>query len=74
MLGFKTNGILGEPACFALLVRDTNSIFLEQVESGGSVMKNHGWVVYLYVNEIDVLAEEKKSRALEIARCPEDAP
>ena len=74
MLGFKTNGILGEPACFALLVRDTNSIFLEQVESGGSLAKNHGLVVYLYVNDIDVLAEAQQSRGVEIARGPEDAP
>tara|TARA_A100001037_G_scaffold116412_1_gene105925 strand:- start:492 stop:716 length:225 start_codon:yes stop_codon:yes gene_type:complete len=74
MLGFKTGGIFGEPACLALLVRNTNSIFPEQLESGRSVMKIHGWVVYLYLNDVDALTEEQKSWALEIARCPEDAP
>jgi hypothetical protein len=44
------------------------------VESGRSVMKIHAWVVYLYLNDVDALTEEQKSRALEIARCQEDAP
>ena len=57
----------------ASLLRDTKTIFLEQVESAGSVAKNHGRAVYLYVNDVVVLTEELQSRALEVARVPESA-
>ena len=72
-LGFRTGGVWGEPPCFAIVGRDTITVFLDQVEDGKPPVPGHGWAAYLYVTDVDALADELRGRGVDIERGPEDA-
>ena len=67
-LGFQRGGMFGEPPVFCIASRDDVSIFLDQSRTPRPTPLNH----YFYVDDVDGLAAELKSRGVEIIRGPCD--
>jgi len=74
-LGFRVNGIWGEPPCFAIVGRGTVTIMLDAAcNESAPIPLNQSWAAYIYVDDIDALVAEYEQSGAEIVRGPEDAP
>lgn len=74
-LGFTAGGFWGDPPCFCITGRDTVTVFLDQTQKADDAAPvNQYWASYIYVSDVDALAEEIKANGVEIIRGPEDAP
>ena len=71
-LGFQRGGMFGEPPVFCIASRDDVSIFLDQSRTPRPTPLNQYWAAYFYVDDVDGLAAELKSRGVEIIRGPCD--
>ena len=72
-LRFRTGGVWGEPPCFAIVGRDTITVFLDQAPDGAPIPYNHGWAAYLYVTNVNALAAEFSANGVELIRGPKEA-
>jgi catechol 2,3-dioxygenase-like lactoylglutathione lyase family enzyme len=72
ILGFSSHGSWGDPPDFGIVQRGDVTIALDRARDG-SVPLNQYWAAYVYVDDVDALCEELKSKGAEIARALEDA-
>ena len=72
-LGFDTFGMWGEPPCFCIVGRDAVTLFLDQQREEGAAPVNQYWAAYVYVDDVDSMAQALKSNGVELVRGPEDA-
>ena len=73
-LGFSPGPFFGEPPAFCIVGRDTVTIALDRSRDVGRAPQNHCWAAYVYVDEVDALAEELRGKGVEIIRGPVDQP
>ncbi len=76
-LGFTVNELHGEPPSFAMAMSNDKTIMLKQ--SAGGPRENAAslsgvWDVYLWVRDIDAVAETLRSAGVAIHRGPEKTP
>ena len=69
-LGFRTNGIWGDPAVFAILQRGQITLALERIETPPDTSAS--WSAYLYVADVDALFDEFQKAGATIHRAPMD--
>ena len=50
------------------------TIFLDQSRTADRIPVNQYWAVYIYVNDVDAVAQELRDRGLALVRGPVDAP
>ncbi len=72
MLGFTPGHFWGDPPCFNIVGRNTVTIALDQSRETGREPRNQYWAAYIYVDDVDALAEELRAKGVEIVRGPED--
>ena len=72
MLGLSAGPFWGDPPCFCIVGRDTVTIALDQSRDAGRAPQNQYWAAYVYVDDVDALAEELRAKGVEILRGPED--
>ena len=73
-LGFAPGPFAGEPPMFCIVGRDRITIALDQSRETGRAPQNQYWAAYLYVEDVDALAEELRGQGVEIIRGPVDQP
>ena len=69
-LGFKTNGIWGDPAAFAILQRGQVTIGFERIETPPDT--GASWSAYIYVTDANALHAEFVDAGATIHREPMD--
>ena len=74
MLGFSPGPFFGSPPAFCIVGRDTVTIALDRSRSEGRAPQNQYWAAYVYVDDVDALAEELRAKGVGIIRGPEDQP
>jgi len=67
-LGFRVDTVLGKRPTFAMLCRDDITVMLAC--KAMFPWPHKGWAVYIWVDDIDVLVEEFKSRSVAINSGP----
>ena len=72
-LGFKSNGLWGEPPCFSIVGRGAVTLFLDQSRNG-TIPKNQYWAAYIYVDDVDTLHAEFLDKNVDITRGIEEMP
>lgn len=72
MLGFSPGSFFGEPPAFCIVGRGRVTIALDRSREAGRKPQNQYWAAYVYVEDVDALAGELRSRGVEIVRGPED--
>src|ERR1700750_3276203 len=73
-LDFRPGVFFGQPPTFCLLSRDNVAIFLDLARSEHPAPLNQYWAVYLYVDNVDAMAQELVARGVVLEREPEDQP
>ena len=73
-LGFGPGSFAGDPPCFCIVRRDDVSLFLDQSRQPKAAPVNQYWASYLYVDDVDRLADELVARGVAIIRGPVDQP
>ena len=68
VLGFGSHSFWGEPPCFCIVGRASVSIFLDQSRTRRTIPLNQYWAAYVYVDDIDTLYKEYRSKGVDIAR------
>ncbi len=71
-LGLTPGPFWGDPPCFCIVGRDTVTIALDQSREAGRKPQNQYWAAYIYVEDVDGLAEELRAKDVEIIRGPAD--
>ena len=72
-LGFDTCGMWGEPPCFCIIGRGSVTLFLDQQREEGAAPINQYWAAYVYVDDVDAMAQALRGSGVELVRGPEDA-
>jgi len=72
-LGFRSNGVWGDPPCFCIVQRGPVTFALDLSREARVAPVNQYWAAYVYVDDADALLEEFRSRGVEIVRGPADA-
>jgi uncharacterized glyoxalase superfamily protein PhnB len=74
-LGFRSEGFWSDPPTFCMVSRNGVIIMLAQVERSGLMRPNHSvdpeggaWDAYIWVDDVDALYVEFKSKGVNIAR------
>ena len=70
-LGFSYHRFWGEPPCFCILWRDKSHLMLSQVEDEKYIVPHYRavekmWNVYFWVDDVESIYEEMKSRGAKI--------
>ena len=73
-LGFRPGLFFGEPPTFCLMSRDNVALYLDLVRTPRPAPINQYWAVYFYVDDVDAVAAEFKSRGVTLDREVEDQP
>lgn len=73
-LGFRPGLFFGEPPTFCIVSRDNVTIFLDLARAPHPAPLNQYWAIYLYVDDVNGMAEELSGRGITIEREPEDQP
>lgn len=73
-LGFRPGLFFGEPPTFCIISRDNVAIFLDLARTPRPAPLNQYWAIYLYVDDVDAMAAELRSRSVTIEREPENQP
>ena len=73
-LSFSPGTFWGDPPAFCIVGRDTVTIALDRSREAGRAPQNQYWAAYVYVDDVDALAEELQAKGVEILRGPEDQP
>ena len=73
-LGFHCGGFAGNPSVFCIVRRDDVAMFLDQSRTARPAPVNQYWAAYLYVDDVDALAAELRSKGVTILRDPVDQP
>ena len=71
-LGFRPGVFYGEPPTFCIVSRDKVTIFLDKKRTPHPTPLNQYWALYIYVDDVDVMLAELKSRGVTIDRDIED--
>ena len=71
-LGFRPGYFYGEPPTFCIVNRDRVTIFLDKMRTVHPVPLNQYWALYIYVDDVDVMFADVKSRGVDIIRDIED--
>jgi catechol 2,3-dioxygenase-like lactoylglutathione lyase family enzyme len=71
-LGFNAGVFYGEPPTFCIVRRDRVTIFLDQVRTPHQIPLNQYWALYMYVDDVDAVLADVKSRGVAIDRDIED--
>jgi catechol 2,3-dioxygenase-like lactoylglutathione lyase family enzyme len=71
-LGFRSGHFYGEPPTFCIVGRDKVTIFLDKIRTPHPVPLNQYWALYIYVDDVDAMLAEIKSRGATIDRDIED--
>jgi len=80
VLGFHFDQIYGEPPSFVIVERDGARLMFRQPREGapqpnnGSVVPNFATDVFLWVDDVEALAEELRGKHAEILRGPTYRP
>ncbi len=67
-LGFRQVNLWGDPPCFAIVVRGTVSLFLDQTRKPIAAPVNQYWAAYIYVDNVEALHAEYSRCAVEVIR------
>ena len=73
-LGFGGGNLWGEPPCFSIVGRGTVTVMLDQRRNDEALAINQYWAAYIYVDDVEGLLQEFRSRGVEAIRGPEDQP
>ena len=73
-LGFDAGTFFGEPPAFCIVARDTVTIALDRSREPRPAPRNQYWATYIYVDDVDALADELRAKDIEIIRGPVDQP
>lgn len=73
-LAFTAGPFFGEPPAFCIVGRDSVTIALDRSREARPAPRNQYWATYVYVDDVDALAEELKAKGVKIIRGPEDQP
>lgn len=73
-LGFSPGPFFGSPPAFCIVGRDTVTIALDRSRANGRAPQNQYWAAYVYVDDVNALAEELRAKGVEILRGPVDQP
>jgi catechol 2,3-dioxygenase-like lactoylglutathione lyase family enzyme len=71
-LGFRAGVFYGEPSTFCIVNRDRVTVFLDKVRTPHAIPLNQYWALYIYVDDVDAMYAELKSRGVTIDRDIED--
>jgi len=71
-LGFRPGYFYGEPPTFCIVNRDRVTIFLDKMRTVHPVPLNQYWALYIYVDDVDAMLADVKSRGVDIIRDIED--
>lgn len=73
-LGFRPGVFFGEPPTFCIVSRDNVTFLLDLARTEHPAPLNQYWAMYLYVDDVDAMAQELLARGVTLEREPEDQP
>jgi len=71
-LGFRPGFFYGEPPTFCIINRDRATVFLDKARTPHPIPLNQYWALYIYVDDVDMMYAEVKSRGVAIDRAIEN--
>src|SRR3954470_20328012 len=71
-LGFNAGMSYGEPPTICIVWRDEVTVFLDKMRTPRPVPLNQYWAFYIYVDDVDAMYADVKSRGVTIDRDIED--
>ena len=71
-LGFRAGVFFGEPPTFCIVNRDRVTVFLDKARTPHPIPLNQYWALYIYVDDVDAMLADVKSRGVAIDRDIED--
>jgi catechol 2,3-dioxygenase-like lactoylglutathione lyase family enzyme len=71
-LGFNAGVFYGAPPTFCIVRRDRATIFLDKARAPHPIPLNQYWALYIYVDNVDAIYADVRSRGVTIDRAIED--